>query len=340
MAQEKAIVIAQSCPEPEINRLITAYCFGRASEKEKRLVAVHILECQACWQEVKKLQTAVEVLNIDRILVKTVSPADFVAAVGISSKLDQPLGGHLWHGVISGSLFGLLYTVALLVEIAYDFDRYKTRGLLLAPMVFIWILAVSLGGKWLVWRRTLGGLRSGWWMALLVELTGIGLLFAGICQFLPATPITKLTFQAYTAQAAYLKTICYFVFLQSLFAVMPFHFIIEMQRELQAGRYQNAFRVLTSDKMGIVPRGVLSTKGWVLTLLLVIIIPVSLFLHHNLMSHLVDAPGMNLFANLLLIRLLLFYFAGVECITWFHRSINELKRECLMALRENVSKTS
>jgi len=340
MAQGKAISVARGCPEPEINGLITAYCFGHASEKEQRLVAVHILECRVCWQEVKKLQAAVGVLKTDRSLMKTVSPTDFAAAVGISSKLDQPLGGHLWHGVISGSLFGVLYAVALLVEIAYDFDRYRTGGLLLAPLVFVWVLAASLGGMWLDWRRTSGGLRGGWWMALLVELTGIGLLFAGICLFLPAVPITKLTFQAYTAQAAYLKTMCYFVFLQSLFAVLPFHFVVGMQRELQEGRHHNALRVLTGDRMGIAPRGVFPIRFWVLTLLLAIIIPVSLFLHHNLMSNLVDAPGMNLFANLLLVRLLLFYFTGVECLIWFHRSLNELKRECLMALPGSVSKTS
>lgn len=324
---------AKECSAPEIGNLLTAYCFKRATEDGLRLVEAHLLECDCCWREVQRLDAAVQALETDRSLMQTITPVEMASAVGISAKFNLPFGGHLWHVVTSGALFGLLYAVALLVEIAYDFEQYKSGGLLLAPVLFCWVMVVSASAMWVDWRWTAGGRRGGLWLALLVDLAGIGLLFAGICLFLPAAPITKLTFQAYTAQAAYLKTICYFVFLQSLFALLPFHFVIAMQRELQDGRHRNALGFLNGDRMSVAPRGVLPIKFWVLALLLSVIISVSLFLHHNLMSHLLNAPGMNLFANLIWFRLLLYYAAGVECLIWLYRSLNELKRECLAVVR-------
>jgi hypothetical protein len=333
VAKQTALAHTNECTAPELGNLLTAYCFKRATEEEKRLFEAHLLECACCWREVQRLDAAVQVLETDHSLMQTLTPIEMASAVGISTKLGLPFGGHLWHAVASGVLFGLLYAVALLVEIAYEFDRYKQGALLLAPVLFSWMIIVTLGAMWADWRLTLTGRHGGLWLALLVQLAGIGLLFGGVSLFLPATPITKLTLQAYSAQAAYLKSICYFIFLQSLFALLPFHFIITMQRELQNGRHRSALGFLNSDRMSVAPRGVFPVRFWALALLLTVIISVSLFLHHNLMSHLLNVPGMNLFASLIWIRLLLFYAAGAECLIWLYRSLNELKRECLVVMR-------
>lgn len=333
MAEETTLIRAKECFAPKISNLLTAYCFKRASEDERRLVEVHLLECDSCWREARGLDAAVQALETDRSLMQTMTPVEMASAVGISAKFDLLFGGHLWHVLTSGAMFGLLYAVALLVEIAYAFEKYKNGGLMLASLLFCWVMAFSLAAMWVDWRWTVGGRRGGLWLALLVDLAGIVLLFAGVCLFLPAAPITKLTLQAYTAQAAYFKTICYFVFLQSLFALLPFHFVIAMQRELQQGRHRNTLGFLNGDRMSVAPRGVLPIRLWVLAVLLAAIISVSLFLHHNLMSHLLNVPGMNLFANLIWLRLLLYYAAGVECLIWLYRSLNELKRECLAVLR-------
>lgn len=335
MARETKMVPAGGCAAPEINRLITAYCFGHASEQQRKLVTAHLLECRACWREVQKLEAAVQALDTNRSLMQTITPAELAAAVGISAKLELPFGGHLWHAATSGAMFGLLYAVALLVEIAYDFDRYKRSGMMLAPLLFGWGLAVSLGAMWVDWRLTLRGRQGGLWAAWLMELAGAGLLFAGVCLFLPATPVTRLSVQAYTAQAAYLKTVCYFVFLQSLFALLPFHFILVMQRELQEGRHRGALSFLTGERMSVAPRGVIPVRFWVLALLLAAIIFVALSLHHNLMNLLLNVPGMNLFANLIMVRLALYCAAGIECLIWLYRSLNELKRECLITQSHN-----
>jgi len=333
VAEQNALIRTTECSAPEIGNLLTAYCFKRATENERRLVEAHLLECDCCWREAQRLDAAVQVLETDRSLMQAITPVEMASAVGISARLNLPFGGHLWHAVTSGALFGLLYAVALLVEVAYEFERYKRGGLMLAPLLFGWMLAVSLGAMWVDWRWTVSRRRGGCWLALLIDLAGVGLLFAGACVFLPTVPVTKLTFQAYTAQAAYLKTICYFVFLQSLFALLPFHFVIVMQRELRQGRSRNALGFLNGDRLSVAPRGMLPVRFWVLALLLAVIISVSLFLHHNLMSHLLNVPGMNLFANLIWFRLLLYYAAGVECLIWLYRCLNELKRECLAVER-------
>ncbi len=42
---------------------------------------------------------------------------------------------------------------------------------------------------------------------------------------------------------------------------------------------------------------------------------------------------MNLFTNLLQTRLALYFALGLECVVWYARALNEMKRECLAAER-------
>src|SRR5262249_25695464 len=152
-----------------------------------------------------------------------------------------------------------------------------------------------------------------------IFLSAAAALFALLCLYLPSTPVTESVQQAYTAQAAYLKTIGYFIFLAFVFLLLPFHFVLVMQRELQAGRHRNALDLLTGGKMSVAPRGTFFLRFWLLVLLFAIVLGISLFLHHNLMDHLKPAPYMNLFSNLILVRLILYYAMAGECLAWYYR---------------------
>jgi DNA-binding winged helix-turn-helix (wHTH) protein len=248
----------------------------------------------------------------------------------ISAKPDSGLGGHWRFALVSGVLYGLLYTIALLVEVAYRFDQYGRGALLRAPMVWLWAGAVAIGSLAADWRLTHDGKRGGLMAALAIALLGTLALVAGAWLYLPPVPITQLDIQAYTAQAAYLKTVIYFLVLQFFFLLLPFHFIVRMQRELSEGRHAATLALLMGSRLSVVPRGVAFIKLWALAALLALIVVVSLFLHHSLMSHLRPAQFMNLFANLILVRLLLYNALGGVGLWWYYQALNELKRECLM----------
>jgi len=91
--------------------------------------------------------------------------------------------------------------------------------------------------------------------------------------------------------------------------------------------------LLTGDKFSLTPRSVFYPRFWVLALILSVIVGVSVFLHHNLMSNLKLGEYMNLFANLIQARLVLYYLLAVECLYWYYQALNELKRECILEQR-------
>jgi len=292
-----------------------------------------LLECECCWREVQRLGSAVRVLDTDRSLLQSLTPADVAAAFGISGRLDFPFGGHRWHALIACGLYAALYPIALLGEVAYQFDRYGRAGLAAAAVAFLWIFATSFLGLAVDWRLTIRGSNKGLAASVAIFLLAALVLFAGACLVLPPNPITESVRQAYTAQAAYLKDIIYFIILKNIFLLPPFHFVLTMQRELQAGRHRLALELFSGGRLSVAPRGTFFPRFWVLLLFFVVIVSISIFLHTNLMDHLKPAPFMNLFSNLILTRLLLYYALAAECLFWYYRSLNELKRECLAAER-------
>jgi len=331
MADNHLVIRHPTCSAPKINQAITAYCFGRATESERKAVEAHLLECDVCWQEVQRLEVAIQALRAERGLLRSISASEIATAFGISAKLASPWAGHLWHALASCALYALLYTVAFVAEIAYQFDRYGSAALKIAPLVFGWIFGTSMAGLAIDCKLTRQGSERGLLFSVLVFLLAAVALFVGLCLFLPASPITQATVQAQTAQVAYLKTTCYWLTLAVVFWLTPFHFVVAMQRELQAGRHHLVLRLLTGDKLSVTPRGTIFLRPWVLSLLLVVVVIVALYLHFNLFDHLKPSPYMNLFENLIQTRLILYFTLGVECLAWYYRALNELKRECLAA---------
>ncbi len=280
------------------------------------------------------MDAAVLVLDTDRSLLQTLSPDGVASAFGPSGKLDWIFGGHLWHALIASFFYGALYAVAMLVEVAYQYDQYHRSAMIVAIAAGFWIFLTSLCGLAVDWKLTAAGSNRGLIAATVIFWLAALLLFAASCFYLPTNPITQLSkLQAYTAQAAYLKTIAYFLVLKMLFLLPAFHFVLIMQREMLEGRHQPALELLSGDKRSIRPRGVIFPKPGMLTFLLIAVIAISLFLHHNLMSNLKPGLYMNLFSNLILARLILYYLLGAECLYWYYQSLNELKRECLIAGR-------
>ena len=112
-----------------------------------------------------------------------------------------------------------------------------------------------------------------------------------------------------------------------------------MQRELLAGRDGLVRSILGGRGLGLPPRGTIFPRLWLLLVLSVAILITSLFLHHNLVSHLATSTYSNLFANLLNLRLILYYTLAGGCLVWYSRALTELRRECLAVERLRARQT-
>ena len=51
------------CTDPKISAYMVDYCFGDLPEDKQRIFEAHILDCDACWEEVQRLDQAVQVLR-------------------------------------------------------------------------------------------------------------------------------------------------------------------------------------------------------------------------------------------------------------------------------------
>lgn len=337
MRNRNALARSESCFAPEINKLITAYCFGRTSEKERKALEIHLFECDYCWSEVQRLEAAVHALSSEPSLIRSLSAGDFVKTFGISGRTEQPFGGHIWHVLISCFLYSGLYAVTLLIEISYQFDKYGRTALKLAPLVFLWIFATSLLALGIDWRQTSKGKRHGLTFSVLIFLVSAGALYVAICFFLPASPITEQTIPSAPAQAAYLKDIRWSLLLMLIFLAPTFHFVVAMQRELRAGRYRLPLELLTGSRFSVAPGGTIYLRIWMLVVALMLMAAYSALSTANLFDQLSPSHYKNLFTNLIDLRLILHYGLALKCLAWYHHALDDLKRECLVAEKTKLS---
>jgi hypothetical protein len=217
----------------------------------------------------------------------------------------------------------------LLVEVAYKWDVYGVVGWKLALLAFYWIFFTSILGHAAVWKLSFSGRGGGLVLFSFIVVAAAAILFGGVCSFLPNYPITQARFQTYTAQAAYLKSVSYFLVLAILFMILPFAFTIALQRELRSGHSDLVKQLLKGGKRAITPSGTIYPRLWVLTLLLATLGTIALFLTHNLFENLTVDRYTNLFQVLIYIRLLLYFTLGAECLTWYYWTMNEMRRESL-----------
>jgi hypothetical protein len=334
LSEQNALATITLCTAPEVGRLASAYSFGRATEAERQSFERHLTECTACQQESEKLRAALRLLENDKGLLQTLTPADIASSFGISSRLDEWWGGHRWHVLLSSGIYAAIFAVTMLVEVAYQFDVYGRQGVTGATLMWLWMVATSLAALTLDWRLVRAGDRRA--LPLAVGVFSLGVFGAIMISrgFLPDHPVTLLTTsQAAPAQAAYLKSILYGLILNVLFWLPPFHFVITLQRELAEGRHRMTLGLLTGDKLSVTPRGAFYPRLVALLVCFVLVIVVAFNLHHDLMGKLKPDPYFNLFSWLIYARLTCYFALGAEGVAWYARSLNELKRECLAAER-------
>src|SRR5205814_1802095 len=75
--------------------------------------------------------------------------------------LSSPLKTHLWHLFAVSLLYALYYSVAFMLEVAYQYEEYRARAWSIAPLIFLWVMGTSLVGLCEGLRRTARGSTLG-----------------------------------------------------------------------------------------------------------------------------------------------------------------------------------
>lgn len=242
------------------------------------------------------------------------SPRSSPASPKAAGKVTLRFGGQLWHMVTSCTFYALLYAVALLLEVAYQFDRFGATVLELAPLVFLWILGTSIAGLAADWKWTLQGKTKGLVFSLCMFIGSSLLLYAALSLFLPGFPITDSRLQSHTAHGAYLKNVCYFLPLAVIFLLLPFHFVASLHREMQSSKHRLVHNLLLGKRRSVAPGNAIYLKVWWLTVLLSGAAIISLVLTFYLLDNLKPGPYMNLFTQLTIWRVLLHSRVGVSAL--------------------------
>ena len=315
------------CGWPDASESVSTYCFGDLADKDRYRFEEHVIECTTCWTAVQRLDAIIRTIQIDRGLTRRFD-ADVVTLIGISSRLSLVFGGHALHAVSVSLIYGFMFAVTVFMEIAYQYDRYQTFAWSAATLVFCWTVSTTLASLATDCRLTRSGSRLGLLASGAMFFTSAAIHYGVIRPFLPDQSITQATFQTWTAQAAYLKGVIYCSSFTAFFLLVPFHFIVTMQRELVASRHRTVWEVLSGNAFAVFPRGAPYLRMWLLPGLLLVGAMYSLASTAHLLEALKATAYSNLFIHMIQIRWGLFLALGAECSWWYYSVVNELKREC------------
>lgn len=250
------------------------------------------------------------------------------ATGGSASRFTKIFGGHLAHVIASCLLYALLYAIALLIEIAYQYDHFAHSAWVVAGGIFFYILGTSIVGLWLDWLLTVRGKNTGLLLSLLIFTVSGLFLYIVLCFYLPNEPITEARFPAYPAQGAYLKSVYYFLPLAAVFLILPFHFVISVQRELTRGN-RLVENLLLDKRRSVAPAGSIFLRPWMLGPLLLCAAVYGLLATAHLFDHLIANRYTGLFMQLVQLRLLFYFALGLECLLWYSWLVNEIKQGIL-----------
>lgn len=324
---DTALAKPEKCSAPELYDAVTDFCFGHADEAKRRLVEEHLTVCAACRREVAKLTSAVEALRFDQELMPPVAPVEVAAAFGISARLNEPFGGHIWMVLISCALYALLYVETLWTEIGLQIDHYADYALRGTPVIFVLIFSTTFAALRLCHRRVQrGGDYSLTLSFCLIAAAGLG-AYGLSWVLLPNVRINGTS----TPQETFFRNTTAFLGLATFCLLIPFHFVTTMQRELSEGKHSASFRFLLRQKDGMSPQKVIYLDLR-LVLVLLTLLAFSVWWGNEIyFTSLPPSRNRNFFVTAVQLLWFSFHGLGAGWLIWYSRMINELKRECLIA---------
>jgi DNA-binding winged helix-turn-helix (wHTH) protein/predicted secreted protein len=241
--------------------------------------------------------------------------------------LSPPLKSHVWHLLAVSVLYALYYSVAFMLEIAYEYETYGTRALSITPVIFLWGMGTSLVGLGGGLRRTSRGATSGILFSLSIFIGGSLMLYLVLGLFLPNNAITQASFQTYPAQGAFLKSVYYVLPLVVLFVVLPFHLIVARECEFPSGMYSRGLELPRNSRSTPRIAGVGFLRTWWLAAILLGAFCIALLGTAHLVENLQSNPNSGLFIQLAQWRFLLYFLLGLECILWYQHAQRRISRQ-------------
>ncbi len=319
------------CSDPAVAELATPYCFGDADEAQRRMFELHLMDCDACWRELQRLDAGVGALRNDMTLTRTLTVPEISGLLGLSAGLGEPFAGHWWHAATASALLGLLFALPVLVEIAWQWDAYGRGALLIAPLVFAWMAGATLASLALIVRAVRQG-RGSFPVPLLALLAATAVLCAALAPLAPADRLVEARFETYPVFLGYVKSVAYAWLVGPVFVLWPFHFVVAMQRQLGLGRHQRVMDLLAGDARGVPPPGVRYPRLVALVLYLAALSIYNVVGIAHLFENLKPGPHAGLFMGLVMTRAAIWLLLPGLCLWWYSGCLNELKRECLAVL--------
>lgn len=262
-----------------------------------------------------------EEVVVELATVETVYGKDTNTEVNSKRESDySPFKEHLRHLLGACVLYALYYSVAFVLETAYQYETYGSRALTRAPFIFLWILITSVVGLDVGLKRTSVGSAVGLLLSVSVFVGAAVLLYFVSGLFLPNSAITQAAFQTYPAHGAFFKNIYCVLPIAVLFMVVPSHYIVAVERGVidRDWRTQWAFR----DKlqmMAIRTGTVYLKTSWLVGILIGTFLLAFVGSAH-LFENLKPNPNMGLFIQLNQWRLVLYFLLGLECVLWYQHA--------------------
>jgi hypothetical protein len=319
------------CVDPPLGELRLPYAFGDLEDSWVPAFEVHLLACHACWQEVEALRPAVRVLRTDSRLLSTATSTAIAGLMGLSAALYRPQAGHLPHVVVCAVLYGAMFAVPVLVEVAYQWGAHGGLAVRVAPIVLLAMTLFTL----LASRQAVSAARRGHYGAgpsLTWLIGGAVAVAASVAVVLPATPTVTAAFTTYPAHLGYLKSVFYAHLVGPPFLVWPLTFVTAMQGELQRGRHQQVLWLIDGDARAVPPRGVhrLTVRGLLVYLGLLCVFHLAGMSH--LFDNLVEGRYRTLFMALVMLRIGVSLMLPCVSLWWYATSLDDLRRECVAVL--------
>lgn len=312
------------------NPEVAGYCFGDLTESERSAFELHLLTCDTCFQEAERLMAGVGALRADvNTTANALDRSEIAGLLGISADVNEGFAGHTRLAVIAALAYGLLSGEAVLTELSYFIDRYTGLARWFVPAMTGWVAVATLGALALTVRLTRADRRDG----LAGSAAWVGAVAATlvVAQFvLPHEPAIDSAFVPRTIAAANVRNwLLYGMPLALLFLLVPFHFVVTIQRELARGRHDNVLRLLMGDPLAVTPRGAIYIPPRVLAGVVVAATVYLVVANQYLLDNLSAGPHAELFSTLIYLRIAGGLGFAASSVAWYIRMLNEAKREAM-----------
>jgi DNA-binding winged helix-turn-helix (wHTH) protein len=197
------------------------------------------------------------------------------------------------YKLVVSFFYGLLFWLTVMLETAYQFDRYRAAALLLGLPLIAWNGGVMFAALSAIERFSLKNDRSVFMQGTFVLVLGTLVSCLAMLFFLPFEAITLARFQTQPAFAAFLKNaLIYFLPLGIFYLLTPLYFISRAKQE--------SFLTLLPNLFGF----------------LFLALIYSLFSTFYLLDNLLPSSFHGLFVTLVFLRFIIYFGLGTASLLW------------------------